>query len=72
MNIRAVLSLGLYPVAPAKPTTPDTAGSFRMTAETSVSSFANRGEGGILPRLQRPEDEACVLLRNEPLRDHDQ
>ena len=40
VNTRAVFSLGLPPVAPAKPTTPETAGSLRMMAANSFSIFA--------------------------------
>ena len=63
-----MLSLAFPPVAPANPTTPDTAGSGRDLGEL-ILDFGDRGKRGVLPRLCLPENEPGVLLRKEALRD---
>ena len=67
MNIRAVLSLGLPPAAPAKPTTPDTAGSFRMTAETSFSSLPTEAKDASSRACSAPKMKPVSCCGMNPL-----
>ena len=72
MNMRAVFSDELPPVAPTKPTTPPTPRDpSGRSPRAALASFGHRRERDVLPRLGLAEDEAGVLLGEEALGNDD-